>query len=62
MNYHPKITFSMSYMSHKVIFPGGEIAWDYSTLCSAKIVELWTRKRVIGDEDENNGDVSRNQR
>jgi len=22
-------------------------------LCSAMMVELWTRKRVIGDEDEN---------
>ena len=26
---------------------------DDLTLCSAMMVELWTRKREIGDEDEN---------
>ena len=27
---------------------------DDLTLCSAMMVELWTRKREMGDEDENN--------
>ena len=31
----------------------GEIERDDLTLYSAMIVELWTRKREIGDEDEN---------
>jgi len=26
---------------------------DDLTLCSAMMVELWTRKREMGDEDEN---------
>jgi len=26
---------------------------DDVTLCSAKMVELWTRKKKMGDEDEN---------
>jgi len=26
---------------------------DYLTLCSAMMVELWTRKRGMGDQDEN---------
>jgi len=30
----------------------GEIERDDLTLCSAMIVELWTRKREMGDEDE----------
>jgi len=25
-------------------------------MCSAMIVELWTRKREMGDEDENDGE------
>jgi len=31
----------------------GEIERDELTLCSAMMVELWTRKREMGDEDEN---------
>jgi len=31
----------------------GEIERDDLTLCSAMMVELWTSKRVVGDEDEN---------
>jgi hypothetical protein len=31
-----------------------EIERDDLTLCSAKLVELWTRKRDMGDEDEYN--------
>jgi hypothetical protein len=31
----------------------GEIERDDLTLCSAMMVELWTRKREMGDEDEN---------
>jgi len=30
-----------------------EIERDDLTLCSAMMVELWTRKREMGDEDEN---------
>jgi len=29
---------------------------DELTLCSAMMVELWTRKREMRDEDENNMD------
>ena len=29
------------------------------TLCSAMMVELWTRKREMGDEDENDVDDTR---
>jgi len=29
---------------------------DDLTLCSAMMVELWTRKREMGDEDENDGE------
>jgi len=33
---------------------------DDLTLCSAMMVELWTRKREMGDEDENDvGDYER---
>ena len=36
---------------------------DYLTLCSAMLVELWTRKREMGVEDENNvEDTSRYQK
>jgi len=31
----------------------GEIERDNISLCSAMMVELWTRKREMGDEDEN---------
>jgi len=31
----------------------GEKERDDLTLCSAMMVELWTRKREMGDEDEN---------
>jgi len=31
----------------------GEIERDHLTLCSAMMVELWTRKREMGEEDEN---------
>jgi len=30
----------------------GEIERDDFTLCSAMMVELWTRKREMGEEDE----------
>jgi len=30
----------------------GEIVRDDLTLCSAMLVELWTRKTEMGDEDE----------
>jgi hypothetical protein len=30
-----------------------EIEMDDLTLCSAMMVELWTRKRQMGSEDEN---------
>jgi len=30
------------------------IEWDHLTLYSAMMVELWTRKREMGDEDESN--------
>jgi len=33
-----------------------EIGSDESTLCSAMMVELWTRKREMGYEDENEVD------
>ena len=32
---------------------GMERETDDLTLCSAMMVELWTRKREMGDEDEN---------
>jgi len=32
----------------------GEIERDDLTLCSAMMVEMWMRKREMGDEDENN--------
>jgi len=32
----------------------GEIERDELTLCSAMMVEMWMRKREMGDEDENN--------
>ena len=30
-----------------------EIERDDLTLCSAMMIELWTRRREMGDEDEN---------
>jgi hypothetical protein len=43
IDYWPKNSFSMSYASLKVIFPG---------------VELWSIKREMGDEDANNVEVA----
>ena len=37
----------------------GEIERDDLTLCSAMMVELWTRKREMGDEDENDMENTR---
>jgi hypothetical protein len=31
----------------------GQIGRDDLTLCSAMMVELWTRRREMGDENEN---------
>jgi hypothetical protein len=36
----------------------GEIEMDDFTLCSAMMVELWMRKREMGDENENDVDTS----
>jgi hypothetical protein len=36
-----------------------EMERDDLTLCSAMMVEIWTRKREMGDEHENNVDMSR---
>jgi len=37
----------------------GEIEKEDSTLCSAVMVELWTRKRAMGEEDENDVEGTR---
>jgi hypothetical protein len=31
----------------------GEIETDDITLCSVMMIEVWTRKREMGDDDEN---------